>query len=127
MRNSVVLTVATDNQKSTAIWVPEKTAAIALHVPTLNAAADINFEVYTAEAGNREVHRGTQAWKAATVDTAWVPLSAAFLSATPGGVVHLVANGRPLAGTWVRVICSVAQIGVAATLTFGINFVTEVE
>lgn len=115
---TLTITPATDARKSTPVLIDNRTKGLALYVPTIDNSS-VNLEVYVGPFSYNK-NQLTAAEAAATNDTGWVPLSAALLSAGPGGVVYLMDNAEVLGNCWVRVVTTDADQ--TAARAFKINY-----
>jgi hypothetical protein len=100
------LTVATDNQKSSASFIPDNVKGILAHIPPLEAPGHtVTIEVYTGEPPSpADV---TNPVLAASYDTNWVPIATTV--STGGNEVSVVPRDWPVGGNWVRFVVSGAQ------------------
>jgi len=113
MWTPVKIAFATDNKKSAAFKLAADCRGLGIYVPTIESAT-VTLEVYTGRSPT-DVSNDVLA---ATADTDWEPLSAAFYTPAGTGDIVVAVAEQPFGGCWLRFVTSNVQ---TADRTFKVN------
>jgi len=113
------ITVATDNQKSNAMFLPRHCRGVMVACPALeDAAHTASLEVYTGTAPG--FNDFSNAVLAATNDTDWTAVDTVLFTGN-AAKVSSVAKDWPLGGQWIRIGVSAAQAANKAFTLFALE------